>query len=263
MYVSKRNLQKSRCESEPIGLALAVIAIVLIAYTYWSIIEGFFESAILSLGGIGESLEVRYAYYVNEEVYMGESLDILLDGDLTLRLYLGAEYIHALEFNVIARSLSGYTRIKLYIYDYREGVWHRISEFTVDQYTRLYGPFRFYHASNNLYDGSIYMKFEISDGSVNLDRVYAIGYLRRSNIVRIGLYSLSQYKPVIVSRLWLYDPYTVSSIDERCIVRYGSISDLYVDTGSPYVYMVKVVTEDGGVYSRYLWRGVDELYNHI
>lgn len=254
MYVSKRSLRKSRCESEPIGLALAVIAIVLIAYTYWSIIEGFLESTILSLGGIGESLEVKYAYYVDEEVYRGESLDILLDGDSTLRLYLGAEYIHALEFNVIARSLSGYTRIKLYIYDYRMGVWRGISEFMVDQYTRLYGPFRFYHASSYLHDGSISIRFEILDGSVVLDRVYAIGYLRRSNIVRVGLYGVSQYRSVIVSRVWVYDPYTVSSIDEMCIVRYGSISDLYVDTGSPYVYMIKIVTEDGRIYSRYLWR---------
>ncbi|MCS7112859.1 MAG: hypothetical protein RMJ00_01055 [Nitrososphaerota archaeon] len=259
MYVSKRNLRGSRCEAEPIGLAIAAVAIVLIAYVYWSIFGGFYESAILSLRSIEESLEIRYVYYLDEEVYVGGSRGIIVDGDLTYRLDLGAGGIHALELDLVARSLSGYTKAKLYIRDHRSSRWERLSEFIVDPYVKLYGPFRFHHASDYLYDGSIYIRFEVVGGSIYLDRIYALGYLRRSSIVRIGLYGASQYKPTIVSRVWLYDPYRVVSSDNRCIVPYGSIVDLDVDAESPYVYMVKIVTEDGRMYSAYLWRGLDGL----
>ncbi|MEM2740342.1 MAG: hypothetical protein QXQ29_06045 [Candidatus Bathyarchaeia archaeon] len=259
MYVSRRELRGSRCEAEPVGLAVAAVAIVLIAYVYWGIFGGFYESAILSLGSIEESLEIRYVYYLDEEVYIGEARGIPVYRDLTFRIDLGAEDIHALELDIIARSLSGYTEVKLYIYDYRRDRWDSVSEFTVDPYAKLYGPFRFYYASDYLYDGAISIRFEVAGGSIYLDRIYALGYLRRSSIVRMGLYSVSQYKPTIVSRVWLYDPYGVVSLDGRFIVPYGSIIDLDVDAGSPYIYMVKIVTEDGGVYSAYLWRGLDGL----
>jgi len=63
----------------------------------------------------------------------------------------------------------------------------------------------------------------------------------------------SQSRSVTVSRIWLYDPYKVKSMDCKYVVLYGSVTDIQVDTGSPYIYMVKIVTEDGGVYSAYLW----------
>lgn len=257
MYGSRRNLLGSRCEAETIGLAVAIIAILLLAYVYWGIFDSFHESAIRSLLSIEGSLTIRYAYYRDEEVYVGESLAIIVDRDLTCRLDLGVEAIHALEVCVIARSISGYTKARLYIYDYKHSFWDSISEFTVDMYAKLYGPFIFHDASYLLYDGSISIRLEAIGGSIYVERIYALGYLRRSNIVRIGLYSLSQSKPTIVSRIWLYDPYSTVSLDTRCIVTYGSISNLDIDAGSPYVYMVKIVTDDGRIYSAYLRRGLD------
>ena len=253
MHVSKRRLLGSRCEAEPIGLAIAILAIILLAYVYRSIFEGFYESMMRRMWMLGESLAVEYAYYVDEDRYVSEIQNLAVDREATCRVDLGVESIHTLEIDVTARSIADYVRVRVYLYDYSGGVWVSISEFTVGSHPKLYGLFRFYDASRYLSDGTIDMRFEAVDGTIHVDRIAVRSYLRRSNIVRIGLRCSSQSRSVTISRIWLYDPYKVWSMDCRYVVLYGSVTDIQVDAESPYVYMVKIVTEDGGVYPAYLW----------
>ena len=253
MHVSKRKLLGSRCEAEPIGLAIAILAIILLAYVYWSIFEGFYESMMRRVWMLEESLTVEYVYYVDEERYIGGIQNLTVDGETTCRVNLGVESIHTLEIDVTAKSIVSYVRVKIYLYDHSGSRWTSISEFTVGSHPKLYGPFRFYDASRYLNDGSIDIRFEAINGSIHVDRIVVRSYFRRSNIVRIGVCCTSQSRSVTVSRIWLYDPYKVKSMDCKYVVLYGSVTDIQVDTGSPYIYMVKIVTEDGGVYSAYLW----------
>jgi hypothetical protein len=255
LHASRRRPLGSRCEAEPIGLAVAILAVTLLAYVYWGIFDGFYESMMRRVRMLEESLTVEYAYYVDEEEYIGWIQDLAVDGEANCKVDLGVESIHTLEVDTTARSISGYVRVRIYLYDHSGGGWDLISEFTVGSHPKLYGPFRFYDASRYLSYGSIDIRFEAVNGSIHVDRSIVRSYLRRSNIVRIGLHCSSQSRSATLSRIWLYDPYRVGFVDCRYVLRYGSVTDVYVDAGSPYVYMVKIVTEDGGVYPAYIWGG--------